>query len=203
VALALDVEGDQVHRLADRDDRQADLARDAVCGPVPGTRLLGVDRRVRHQVHGRAHDLGGVAVEDDGAVHLRELAEAGRGELDIEHETAGAHGLDGLVVAEHDQGPGVAAEDALEAFTQLGTGGDGSQRRPQESLVLGSRAIGPLDRGHDPPPGCSRFSECKRRYLRIRSVRQPSATGSSLTFCRREGFLGCRWGWDPSSDAME
>ena len=40
---------------------------------------------------------GAVAVEDDRAVHLGQLAQPGGGELDVEREAAGAHGLDDVL----------------------------------------------------------------------------------------------------------
>ena len=81
-------------------------------------------------------------VEDDRAVHLGQLAQPGRGELDVEREAAGAQRLDGLVVAEHDQRAGAAAQDPLEAVAQRGAGRDGGQRGAQR--VVG--ALGRLPR---------------------------------------------------------
>ena len=92
-------------------------------------------RRVGEQLDGRAQDAGGVAVEHDGAVHLRELAQAGGGELDVEREAAGADRLDGPVVAEDDERAGASAQDALEAVAQLGARGDGGERGAQELVV--------------------------------------------------------------------
>ena len=78
-----------------------------------------------------AQDPGDVPVEDDRAVHLGQLAQAGGGERDVEGEAAGRDRLDDLVVAEHDQGAGAAAQDALEPVAQGGAGGDRGQRRAQ------------------------------------------------------------------------
>ena len=50
------------------------------------------------------------------------IAQAGRGELDVDVEAAGAQGLDELVVAEHDERARVAAEDALQPVAQDGPG---------------------------------------------------------------------------------
>ena len=99
VPLAVDVEADDAHRLADRDDRVAGLLGDPLGGAVPGAGLLGRDGRVGHQVHGGPDDPGAVAGQHDGAVHLAQLAQPGRGELDVEREAAGAERLDDLVVA--------------------------------------------------------------------------------------------------------
>ena len=61
-------------------------------------------------------DAGGVTVADDRAVHLGELAQAGRGELDVEEEAAGRDRVDDLVLAEHDERAGATTQDALEAL---------------------------------------------------------------------------------------
>ena len=82
-----------------------------------------------------AQDPRDLAVDDDGAVHLGELAQPGGGELDVEGEAAAGDLLDGAVVAEHDEGAGAATEDALEAVTQLGAGGDSGESRPQQLVV--------------------------------------------------------------------
>ena len=55
---------------------------------------------------------------DDRAVHLGQLAQAGGGEGDVEEEAAGGDRVDGLVAAQHEQGAGAAAQDALEAVAQ-------------------------------------------------------------------------------------
>ena len=47
---------DDAHRLAHRDHRVAGLPGHPLGGAVPGAGLLGRDRRVGHQVHGRPHD---------------------------------------------------------------------------------------------------------------------------------------------------
>ena len=110
---------------------------------------------VGHQVHGGPVDPGDVAVEDDRAVHLGQLAQAGGGERDVEGEAAGGDRLDGLVVAEHDQGAGAAAQDPLEPVAQGGAGRDatpasraGAASRPsgrwppRRSLRLAAASVG-------------------------------------------------------------
>ncbi len=64
-ALAVHVQGDQPHRLADRDDREAGLLAHPVGGAVPGAGLLRGDRGVRHQLDAGPQDLG--AVRDPGS----------------------------------------------------------------------------------------------------------------------------------------
>ncbi len=56
-------------------------------------------------------------------------------ELDVEGEAAGGDRLDDPVVAEHDEGAGAAAQDALEPVAQLGAGGHGRERGAQELVV--------------------------------------------------------------------
>src|SRR6185436_485616 len=105
-------------------------------------RLVGLDRRIRHQVHGRAHDARAVAGQHHGTVHLAQFAQAGGGELDVEREpAAGADRLDDLVVPEHDQGTGAAAQDAFEAVAQGGAGRHECQRGPHG--VAGAHRAGP------------------------------------------------------------
>ena len=91
-------------------------------GAVPGAGLLGGDGRVGHQVHGGAYDPGAVAGEHHGAVHLAQLPQPGRGELDVQREAAGAHRLHHLVVAEHDQRAGAATQDPFQPVAQRGAG---------------------------------------------------------------------------------
>ncbi len=58
--------------------------------------------------------------QHDAAVELAQLAQPGRGELDVQHETARAHLLDAPVLSElqHDQPAGVAPQDPLQAVAQ-------------------------------------------------------------------------------------
>ncbi len=113
MALSADVQRDDPHRLAHRDDGEAALLRHALGRAVPRPGLGRLDRRVRQELDGGAEDAVGVAVEHDGAVHLRQLAQPRRGEPDVELETARAHLLDDLVQAQHDERAGPAAQDAL------------------------------------------------------------------------------------------
>ena len=76
------------------------------------------------------------------AVHLGQLAQPGGGERDVEGEAAGADRLDDAVVAEHDQGTGTAAQDALEPVAQGGARGDRRQGRAQAHRVVVPHAAG-------------------------------------------------------------
>ena len=116
VAHVADVQRDDVHRLRHGDDGEAGLPGDAVGGAVPGAGLLGDDGGVGHQVDSGPDDPGGVSIADDRAVHLGQLAQAGRGELDVEEEAAGRDRIDDLVLSEHDQRAGATTQDPLEAL---------------------------------------------------------------------------------------
>ncbi len=151
-ALAVHIEGDQAHRLADGDDREAGLDRDALGGAVAGAGLLRGDGGVRDQLDSGPHDFGDVLVEDQRTVELAQFAQPGRGELDVEDETAGTHGFDGLVEAQHDQPARIAAEDALQAVAQGRTGRDGAQRGAHQALGAGT-AAGPAG-SRCPVVGC-------------------------------------------------
>ncbi len=81
-----------------------------------------------------AHDPGRVAVADDRAIHLGQLAQRGGGEVDVEGEAAGADRLDDLVVAEHDERTGASAQHALETFAQGRARRYGRESRPQPRI---------------------------------------------------------------------
>ena len=129
MAQVADVERDDAHRLAHRDDGEAGLLGHPLGGPVARARLGGVDARVRHELGRRAEDAGSLAVENDGAIHLAELADACRRELDVEDEATRADRLDDPVVAEHDESAGAAAENPLEPIAQLSPGSDRGEGR--------------------------------------------------------------------------
>src|SRR5690606_38507902 len=130
VAGAVDVERDDAHRLADRHDGVAGLPGDPLGGAVPGAGLVGGDAGIGHQVHGGPHDAVVAGAQHDRAVHLRQLAQPGRGELHVELEPAGAEPFHGVVVAEHDEGAGLPAQDALQAVAQRGARGHRRERGP-------------------------------------------------------------------------
>ncbi|CAM5532825.1 hypothetical protein SGRI78S_05497 [Streptomyces griseus subsp. griseus] len=146
------VQRDQTHRLGDRDDGEAARLGDPVRRAVPGARLLRVDRGVRDQLHAGPQDLGHVLVEDQRPVELAQLAQARRRELHVQHESAGAHRLDGLVHAQHDQATGIAAENPLQAVPQGHSGRDRAQRGAHQRLVTG--ALAGLSGRRRPVVGC-------------------------------------------------
>ena len=136
VADLADVGRDDLHRLRHRDDGVARLLGDALGGAVPGAGLLGGDRVVGHQVDRGPVDAGDVLVDDDRAVHLGQLAQAGGGERDVEGEAAGRDGLDDPVEAQDDQGAGAATEDAFEPVAQGRARCDRGQGRAQPQLLV-------------------------------------------------------------------
>src|SRR5690606_12649702 len=97
--------------------------------------LTGLDGRVGDQLGRRPDDARAVTVEDDRPVHLRQLPQPRAGELDVQLEAAGADGLDGPVVSEHDQRAGATPQDALQAVAELGARGDRGERRAQRLVV--------------------------------------------------------------------
>ena len=91
-------------------------------------------------------------VEHDGAVHLRQLAQTGRGEGHVEEEAAGAQGLDRPVVAEHDQRAGTAAQDPLESVAKRRSRSDGSEGLAQQGWRLVTLQLPSHDRRLPCPP---------------------------------------------------
>src|SRR4029078_12190928 len=116
--------------------RETGLAGDTVSGAVPGAGLLGRGVRGGHQADRGLEDAREVPVDDDRAVHLGQLAQAGGGEGHVEVEAAGGDRVDGAVVAEHDERAGATAQDPLEAVAHRRTGCDGLQRRTQPQRLL-------------------------------------------------------------------
>jgi hypothetical protein len=126
------------------------------CGAGCPSRRWGWSGRARAgRWPGRSRQVGG---DDDGAVHLAQLAQPLGAELDVEVEAAGGELLDDLVVAEHDEGAGVAAQDPLEPVAQRGAGGDGGEGAT-EQLVGGRHAALVLLSGGSPTGGACRSLE--------------------------------------------
>src|SRR5579875_1490145 len=98
-------------------------------------------------------DAGRLLVENDGAVHLRELAHQRSGELDVKVETTTANGLNGLVVTEDDERTGVATKNPLERVAHLRPRGDRSQRGPQPLIRAPVAAVRSIVGCHLAPKG--------------------------------------------------
>ena len=145
VAAAVDVQRDDLHRLADRDHRVARSAwRPARrCGagcPTPRSGSSGRARAARCSAGcGWRRGPGSTAPSIFASSRSR-VAENSH----VEGEAAGADRLDGLVVAEHDQRAGASAQDALEPVAQGRAGRDGGERGPRAAPRPFSRRAGPL-----------------------------------------------------------
>ena len=120
----LDVEGDDVAALGDRDHQGVGLFGDALGGAVAGAGLRGEDRRVRHQLHVGPGDLRRLAVEHDRAVHLRHLVEHRRRVVDVELDPAGEQVGDVVEVADDDQAAGPRVDDVVDPLAQGAAGRD-------------------------------------------------------------------------------
>ena len=121
VPAAADVERDDPHRLADRDDREAGLLGHPLGGAVPGAGLGGLDatgrarswvaaRRMR--VPSRSRTIAPSILASSRSRVAENSTSSGKPPVQMR--------LDDLVVAEHDERAGAAAQDALEAVAQLG-----------------------------------------------------------------------------------
>ena len=84
MSLARHVDGHDAHRMAHRHNGISGLNRRALGGPVPGARLVGRNRRVGHQLNVGPQDAVAVAGQNDGPVHLGQLAQPGRRVCDVE-----------------------------------------------------------------------------------------------------------------------
>jgi hypothetical protein len=84
---------------------------------MPGARLLRRQVRVGDELNCGAQDRAAALVQDDRAVHLRQLTEPGRREIGVQLEAAGTDVTHDLVEAEHDERAGVAAQNPLESVS--------------------------------------------------------------------------------------
>ena len=84
-----------------------------------------------HEVHVGPGDAAGVAGEDDGAVHLRQLRQALRAEGGVEQEPARADVEHFGPVADDDERAHARLQDAVEALAQGGARRDGGERVEQ------------------------------------------------------------------------
>ena len=91
---------------------------------MAGAGLVRVNGGVRHELHAGVQQAGGVAVADNSAIHLRQLAQTGCRELGVDIETARRHGRYGAVGSEDDECARTATHDAFQTLAELGAGGD-------------------------------------------------------------------------------
>ena len=88
----------------------------ALRGAVAHAGLVGGDRGIREELHVGLADAPQVGVDDDGAVHLAQLAQARRSERHVEVEAARADGLHFGGVSQDDEGACVGALDSFQSF---------------------------------------------------------------------------------------
>ena len=91
---------------------------------MAGAGFVRVNGGVRHELHAGVQQAGGVAVADDSAIHLRQLAQAGCRELGVNVEATRRQGGYGAVGSEYDERARTATHDAFQALAELGAGGD-------------------------------------------------------------------------------
>ena len=103
---------------------------------MAGAGLVRIDGGVRHELHCGVQQAGGVAVADDGAIHLRQLAQAGCRKLGVDVETARRQGGNGAVGAEYDERARTATHDAFQALAKLGAGGDSGDSFQQKVTII-------------------------------------------------------------------
>jgi hypothetical protein len=142
VAHRADVEGDDLHRLRHRDHRHAGLAGDPVRRAVSRAGLVGLDAGVGHQVDSCPQDPARVLVEDDRAVHLRQLPYARGAERDVEGEAAGGDRLHHPVVSQHDERAGPPTQDPLQALAEHGPRCDAGHGGAHRHLFGGAVTAG-------------------------------------------------------------
>jgi hypothetical protein len=127
--------GDRLAALADHHHRMTGLDGDALGGAMPGTRLVGGDRRIGDEVDVRSIDHLGRGVGDHRTVHLGEFRETGGSKVGaVEMEPTGADGLDVAPVAEHHERAGLLAEDQFDGIAQRSPRSEGAP--DIERLVL-------------------------------------------------------------------
>ena len=113
----------------------AGLAGHALGRAVAHAGLEGLDVGVGQQLDVGAPDAVGAAIDDDGAVHLGQLAQVGGGQLDVEVETPRGYRLNRFIEAEHDNGAGAPAQDPLQPVAQNGPRRYERQGVPEQTAV--------------------------------------------------------------------
>ena len=99
--------------------------------PVSSERMVGI----RHQLDVGHRDPRRVAVEDDGAVHLRHLVEQRRRVVDVELDPTREEEAELLRIADDDEATSAGVEDVVEALAQCRAGGDHLQGLHEPGLL--------------------------------------------------------------------
>ncbi len=142
VALLAHEERHRLALLRDGDDERAGLLGDALGGAVPRPGLGGRDRRIGHELDVRVREPLQLGVEDDRAVHLRELVQELRAEVEVEPHPAGEHELELGGLADDDQRTAARADDVVDSLAQFGAGrdpGDGGEQLGVAARILLAR----------------------------------------------------------------
>ena len=84
---------------------------------MTGPGFIGGNGWIGYQLDVGADYSAAVIGEHHRAIHLGKFPQSGGRETDIKCETAVADGLDAFVVTQHDQSPGSASQNALQAIT--------------------------------------------------------------------------------------
>ncbi len=129
VAQAVDVQGNDLHGLADGNDRDAGLNCHAFGGAVPGAGLLSLDPVVGDQLHAGPEDVAGVLIANDRPIHLGEFAQPRRGKIDSDVKTAGTDCIHRAVKTKHNQCASAAPQNTLEPIPELCAGCNARQSR--------------------------------------------------------------------------
>ena len=95
---------------------------------MPRTGLGRLDVGVGNEMHVGPGDAAGIVGQDDGAVHLGQLAQALRRIFRVQQEAAAADVEHLGPIADDDEGALVRLKDAVEALPQRSAGCDRSQR---------------------------------------------------------------------------
>ena len=137
-----DEDRDRLPLLRDGDDERAGLLRDALGRAVSGAGLVGRDRRVRHELDVRPREPLDRLVDDDRAVHLRELVEELRPERRVELDAAGVEERELVRVADHDQRALVRADDVVDGLAEPGARRNLGDRREQLRVLAARIFLG-------------------------------------------------------------
>ena len=123
VALAVNVHVNDGATGRDRDHDGIGEHRHASGSTVTHARLTRGERGIGIEVEVGAQDLGEVAIDNDGAVHLGKLEQAVRGKRNVEREAVVTGGEHVFGVADADKGAQVTGNDHVEGGADRLTGG--------------------------------------------------------------------------------
>ena len=123
VALTVDVHVDDGTTSRNRDHDGVGEHRHASGSTVTHARLTRGERGIGIEVEVGAQDLGEVAIDNDGAVHLGKLEQAVRGKRNVEREAVVTSSEHVFGVADADKGAQVTSNDHVEGGANRLAGG--------------------------------------------------------------------------------